>query len=147
MARIRINTTSLTKEKPYMINSQFLLNCEVKKIYRVSKIHVCMLVSKYVCKWDMCWRNCLFHGDLKCEKRSFSNEHRLKFLLHKRKPIKFFRRKLSKLHKKRYNFSCDSYIFPKTRGNKNKQWTYYSALNGANELLDTSSDLLNSFFT
>ena len=34
----------------------------------------------------------------------------------------FFRRKLSKLHKKRHNFACDNYIFPKTKGNKNKQW-------------------------
>ena len=24
---------------------------------------------------------------------------------------------------KRPNFACDNYIFPKTRGNKNKQWT------------------------
>ena len=22
------------------------------------------------------------------------------------------------------NFACDNYIFPKTRGNKNKQWTH-----------------------
>ena len=25
---------------------------------------------------------------------------------------------------KRPNFACDNYIFPKTRGNKNKLWTY-----------------------
>ena len=24
---------------------------------------------------------------------------------------------------KRPNFACNNYIFPKTRGNKNKQWT------------------------
>ena len=28
---------------------------------------------------------------------------------------------VSKLHKKRLNFACDNYIFPKTRGNTNKQ--------------------------
>ena len=36
---------------------------------------------------------------------------------------------LIKLHKKRHNFACDHYIFPKTRSNKNKQWTHMGALN------------------
>ena len=31
MAQIRINTSSRTKEKPYMINSQYLPNWEGKK--------------------------------------------------------------------------------------------------------------------
>ena len=31
--------------------------------------------------------------------------------------------------KKRHNFACDYYIFPKTRANKNKQWTHLGALN------------------
>ena len=34
--------------------------------------------------------------------------------------ITFFWSKLSKLHKKRPNFACGNYIFPKPRGNKNK---------------------------
>ena len=47
----------------------------------------------------------------------------LKFDFQKKK-ITFFWSKLSKLHKKRPNIACDNYIFPKTRGNKNKQWTH-----------------------
>ena len=30
---------------------------------------------------------------------------------------------------KRLNFACDNYIFPKTRENKNKQWTHSTPLN------------------
>ena len=41
----------------------------------------------------------------------------------------FFWSKLSKLHKKRPNFACGNYIFPKTRGNKNKPWTHSTPLN------------------
>ena len=48
----------------------------------------------------------------------------LKFDFQKRKQLRFFWIKLSKLHKKRHNFACDNYSFPKTRGNKNKQWTH-----------------------
>ena len=48
----------------------------------------------------------------------------LKFNFQKRKQLRFFWSKLSKLHKKRPNFTSDNYIFPKTRGNKNKQWTH-----------------------
>ena len=36
----------------------------------------------------------------------------------KKKTITFLWSKLSKLHQN------DNYIFPKTRGNKNKQWTH-----------------------
>ena len=39
----------------------------------------------------------------------------------KKKTIRFSRSELSKLHKQRPNFACDNYIFPKTRGNKNKR--------------------------
>ena len=53
----------------------------------------------------------------------------LKFDFQKRKTVYIFsEEKLSKLHKKRLHFACDNYIFPKTRGNKNKQWTHYSRL-------------------
>ena len=46
----------------------------------------------------------------------------LKFDFPEKKIITFFWSKLSKLHKK--DFARDNYIFPKTRGNKNKQWTH-----------------------
>ena len=52
----------------------------------------------------------------------------LKFDFQKRKQLLFFWSKLSKLHKKRLNFACDNYIFPKTRGNKNKQCTHFTPL-------------------
>ena len=35
---------------------------------------------------------------------------------------------------KRPNFACDNYIFPKTRGNKNKKWTHSTPLNGLIQL-------------
>ena len=49
MAQKRINTRSQTEEKPLMIYTF----CKKKaiKVNRVSK-------NVYVCKWDMCWRNC-----------------------------------------------------------------------------------------
>ena len=31
----------------------------------------------------------------------------------------------------RPNFACDNYVFPKTRGNKNKQWTHSTPLKGS----------------
>ena len=37
MAQIRINTRSHTKEKPYMINSQFLKNWDGKKSQKGEK--------------------------------------------------------------------------------------------------------------
>ena len=46
----------------------------------------------------------------------------------KRKQLRFSWSKLPKLHKKRPNFECDYYIFPKTRGNKNKQCTHSTFL-------------------
>ena len=52
----------------------------------------------------------------------------LEFDFQKRKQLRFSKSKLSKLHKKP-NFACDNYIFPKTRGNKNKQWTYSTPVN------------------
>ena len=43
MARIRINTRTHTKEKPYLINSYFFFKIgKAKKVNRVSKIRVCM---------------------------------------------------------------------------------------------------------
>ena len=42
MERIRINTMTHTKEKPYLINSYFFKIVKAKKVNRVSKIRVCM---------------------------------------------------------------------------------------------------------
>ena len=52
----------------------------------------------------------------------------LKFDFQKKKTITFFWSKLSNLHKKRPNFACGNYIFPKTRENKNKPWTHSTPL-------------------
>ena len=47
MARIRINTRTHTKEKPYLKNSYFFFKIgKAKEVNRVSKIRVCM----YVCE-------------------------------------------------------------------------------------------------
>ena len=43
----------------------------------------------------------------------------LKFDFQKRKQLRFSEVKYLN-YTKRLNFACDSYIFPKTRGNKNK---------------------------
>ena len=34
-----------------------------------------------------------------------------------------------KTTQKRHNFACDNYIFPKTRGNKNKERTHSTPIN------------------
>ena len=44
----------------------------------------------------------------------------LKFDFQKREQLRFSEVNKSKLHKKRSNFACGNYIFPKARGNKNK---------------------------
>ena len=49
MARIRFNTRTHTKEKPYLINSYFFKIRKAKKVNRVSKIRVRMWV-RYVLK-------------------------------------------------------------------------------------------------
>ena len=50
MARIRINTRTNTKEKPYLINSYFFFKIgKAKKVNRVSKICVCTCL-RYVLK-------------------------------------------------------------------------------------------------
>ena len=47
MARIRINTRTYTKEKPYLINSFFFFKtAKANKVNRVGKIRVCMYVSE-----------------------------------------------------------------------------------------------------
>ena len=51
----------------------------------------------------------------------------LKSDFQKRKQLHFSEVKYLNYTKKR-NFACDNYIFPKTRGNKNKQWTHSTPL-------------------
>ena len=47
MARIRINTRTHTKEKPYLINAYFFFKIgKATKVNRMSKMHVCMYVSE-----------------------------------------------------------------------------------------------------
>ena len=100
MARIRINTRTHTKEKPYLINIFFF-----SKLVR-QKRSIGWAKYVYVCEWDMCWRNfCNFPWWLKNVKsRSkivlFSNERHFEIWLPKKKTITFFWWKWSKLHKK-----------------------------------------------
>ena len=51
----------------------------------------------------------------------------LKFDFQKRKQLRFSEVNYLN-YTKRPNFACDNYIFPKTRGNKNKQCTHYTPL-------------------
>ena len=98
MVRIRINTNTHTKEKPYLINLYFFRNWQKKSIGWAKYV--------YVYEWDMWWRNfCNFPWWLKNVKsRSkialFSNERHFEIWFPKKKTITFFWSKLSKLHKK-----------------------------------------------
>ena len=58
---------------------------------------------------------------------SFQMSAILKFDFQKRKQLHFSEENIFTTQK-RHNFACDNDTFPKTRGNKNKQWTHYSAL-------------------
>ena len=54
----------------------------------------------------------------------------LKCYFQKRKQLRFSKSHyLNYTKKKKTNFACDNYIFPKTRGNKNKQWTHSTPVN------------------
>ena len=100
-----------------------------KKVNMVSKIRVYMWV-RYVLKeffatfpvWLKMW---------KVDQNSpfFQMSAILKFDFQK-KTTTFFWSKVSRLHThtKQSKFACDNYIFPKTRGNKNKQWTHSTPL-------------------
>ena len=50
------------------------------------------------------------------------------FDFQERKKTIFFGRTLFELYKKDINLHVTITFFPKTRGNKDKQWTHYSAL-------------------
>ena len=60
----------------------------------------------------------------------------LKLDFQKRKKLDFFEVDYLN-YTKRPNFACDNYIFPKTKGNKNKQWTHSTPLNLSTEILVT----------
>ena len=130
MARIRINTRTHTKEKPYPINSYFFFSQLIRQ-----KRSIGWVKYVYVCEWDMCWRNfCNLPWWLENVKsRSkialFSNEHHFEIWFPKKRTITFFWSKLFKLYKKRPNFACGNYIFPKTRRKKNKLQTHSTSLN------------------
>ena len=87
---------------------------KAKKVNNVSKIHVCMWV-RY-----MCWRNfCNFSlvtKNLKSRSKIalFSNERHLKFDFQKQ--LRFSDVNYLNYTKKRPNFACENYIFPKTSG-------------------------------
>ena len=90
MARIRINTRTHTKEKPYLINSYFFFS----KLVRQKK-SIGWAKYVYVCEWDMCWKNfCNFPWWLKNVKsRSkialFQMSAILKLDFQKRKQLRF----------------------------------------------------------
>ena len=52
----------------------------------------------------------------------------LKFDFQKREQLRFSEVNYLNLTK-RPNFACGNYIYPKTRGNKNKSWTHSTTLN------------------
>ena len=86
----------------------------------------------YVWVWDMYWRSfCNFPWWLENVKSTSkivlsSNEHHFEIWFPKKRTIMFSWSKLSKLHKK--DPILHNYIFPKTRGNKNKPWTHSTPL-------------------
>ena len=90
MARIRINTRTHTKEKPYLINSYFFFSKLVRQ-----KESIGWAKCMYECEWDMCWRNfCNFSLVTKNVKyRSkiapFSNERHFEIWFPKRKQLRF----------------------------------------------------------
>ena len=84
----------------------------------------------------MCCRNFCYFSLVtkKCRKRRskialFQMSAILKFDFQKRKQLRFSEENYLNYTKKRPNFGCGNYIFPKTRGNKNKQCTHSTPLN------------------
>ena len=131
MARIRINTRTHTKEKPYLINSYFF------KIGKAKKKSIGWAKYVYVCEWDMCWRIfCNFSlATKKCEKK-VKNSPFFKWapvcnLISKKGKELCFSEVNNLNYTKGPNFACGNYIFPETRGNKNKPWTHSTPLNGS----------------
>ena len=101
-----------------------------KKVNRVSKVCEFLYVSK-ICAEGIFVTFPWWLKNVKSRSKVvlFSNERHFEIWFPKKKTITFFWSKVSKLHKKRPNFACGNYIFPKTRGNKNKPWTHCTPLN------------------
>ena len=81
----------------------------------------------------------------RAKKSFFQMSAILKFDFQKRKQLRFSEVNLN--YTKRHNFACDNYIFPKTRGNKNKQWTHSTPLKNESLLYDFQSGFRPSFYT
>ena len=119
MAQKRINTRSLNFCK--------IDKAKKKKKNRVSKICLCMYVS------EICGNFCVFSLVTKKmwkvgqKQPFFQMSTILKFDFQKRKQLHFPEENYLN-YTKRHNFACDNYIFPKTRANRNKQWTHLGAL-------------------
>ena len=62
----------------------------------------------------------------------FSNERHFEIRFPKKEKNYFFLTLSISTTQKRPNFACDSYVFPKTRGNKNKQCTHSTSLKWIN---------------
>ena len=89
MARIRINTRTHTKEKPYLINSVFFL-----ELVRQKKSKTCAEGTFVTFPW---W---LENVKSRSKIALFSNERHFEIWFPKKSTITFFWGKLSKLHKK-----------------------------------------------
>ena len=123
MARIRINTRTHTKEKPYLINSYFFKIGKAKKVNRVSKIRVCMYVNE-ICAEEIFVTFPWWLKNVKSRSKiafSFQMSAILKFDFQKREQLRF-----PEVNCLNYTHThkCGNYIFHKTRGNKNKPWTH-----------------------
>ena len=59
----------------------------------------------------------------------------LKLDFQKREQLRFSEVNYLNYTKKNPNFACDNFIFPKTRGNKNKPWTHSTPLKFRRESL------------
>ena len=101
MARIRINTRTHTKEKPYLINSYFFFKIgKAKKVNKVSK-NKCIYASE-ICAEGIFVTFPWWLENVKSRSKIalFSNERHFDIWFPKKKTITFFWSKLSKLHKK-----------------------------------------------
>ena len=101
MARIRINTRTHTKEKPYLINSYFFFKIgKAKKVNRVSKIRECMWVRYMLKEYFVTFPWWLKNVNSRSKIALFSNERHFEIWFPKKKTTTYFWSKLSKLHKK-----------------------------------------------
>ena len=103
----------------------------------------------YVCEWDMCWRNfCNFplvtrNVNSRSKIALFFKWAPFRNLIFKKENNYVFLKQIIWTTQKRPNFACDNYIFPKTRGNKNKQWTHSTHLKPGNLGHTSESHIVN----